>query len=75
MADVDPAVDLVRQAMGYGIMMALEDRAGLVAKLSALPTHGNLPDALIEDAEEFVSIRTDLVEALHCASCDGHACE
>lgn len=63
-APIDPVVDLVRNAIGYGVMMALEDRADLIAKLSALPVDGSVADALISDAEGFVNIRRDLVEAL-----------
>ncbi|TGB37893.1 hypothetical protein [Mycolicibacterium peregrinum] len=61
-APIDPVVDLVRQAMGYGVLMALEDRAGLVAKLQAVGPGGSFPDALTSDAEGFVSMRRDLVE-------------
>jgi hypothetical protein len=62
---IDPVVNLVRQAIGYGVMMATEGKSDLVDKLSALPANGNLPDALTSDAEKFVAIRSDLVEALH----------
>lgn len=60
---MDPVVDLVRQAIGYGVMMALEGREGLIAKLSAGDPNGSLADALISDAEGFIRTRADLVEA------------
>lgn len=64
MTDIDPMTDLVRQAMGYGVMLATEGKDRLVAKLQAQGPSGSLPDALIEDAESFLGIRTDLVEAV-----------
>jgi hypothetical protein len=63
-APIDPVKDLVISAMGYGVMMALEGRSDLLAKLSALPADGVLGDALISDAENFIRIRRDLVEAV-----------
>lgn len=60
----DPITDLVVNAMGYGVMMALERREELLAKLSSLPPNTSLAEALKGDAEEFVGIRTDLVEAI-----------
>jgi hypothetical protein len=62
--DIDPVVNLVRQAIGYGVMMATEGKSDLVDKLSALPAYRSLSDALTLDAEKFVAIRSDLVEAL-----------
>lgn len=62
-APIDPVVDLVRNAIGYGVMMALEDKSGLIAKLSINPG-GSLADALTADAEGFVRTRADLVEAV-----------
>jgi hypothetical protein len=61
---IDPVVDLVVNAIGYGVMMALEGKSELVAKLSALPANGVLADALMSDAEGFIRTRRDLVEAL-----------
>lgn len=58
---IDPVVDLVRNAMGYGVMMALEGKSDLIAKLS---TSVSLADALTSDAEGFVHTRADLVEQL-----------
>ncbi len=60
---IDPVVNLVRQAMGYGVLMTLEDRAGLLAKMSALPADSSFPDALTSDAQGFVKTRSDLVDA------------
>jgi len=62
MDPVDPVVDLVRQAMGYGVMLGTEGRDQLMAKLRALPSDGSFPDALTSDAEGFVEMRNDLVE-------------
>jgi hypothetical protein len=47
--------------MGYGVMMALEGKDDLIAKLSAAVS---LADALTSDAEGFVDIRADLIEAV-----------
>lgn len=64
-APIDPVVDLVRQAMGYGVMMALEGRDQLLAKLSAGGASASLVDALTSDAEGFVRTRADLVESVY----------
>lgn len=64
MADIDPVVDLVRQAIGTGIMMALDDPMGLRAKLTTAGPSASFLDALTEDAEGFVKMRFDLVRAL-----------
>jgi hypothetical protein len=61
---IDPVVDLVVNAIGYGVMMALEGRSELLAKLQALPATSTLADALVSDAEGFIRTRRDLVEAL-----------
>lgn len=61
---MNPIVDLVRNAMGYGVMMALEGRDELVAKLTAAGVNTSLADALTSDAEGFVRTRADLVEAV-----------
>lgn len=61
-ARVDPVTDLVRIAIGCGVMMALEDRDALLAKLQQLPVNGVLADALTEDAKRFLGTRLDLVE-------------
>lgn len=64
MTGLDPIVELVRGAIGNGVLMALEDRAGLLAKLRAAGPGASVADALTADAEEFVRIRGDLVEAV-----------
>lgn len=61
---VDPITDLVINAMGYGVMMALEGREKLIAKLQGIGPGGVLADALVDDAKEFIRIRMDLVEAV-----------
>jgi hypothetical protein len=61
---IDPVVELVLNAMGFGVMMALEGKPDLLKRLSALPADGSLADALRSDAEGFVKTRSDLVEAL-----------
>lgn len=38
---IDPIVDLVRNAIGCGVLMALEGGSDLIAKLSALPADGS----------------------------------
>ncbi|SCX34539.1 hypothetical protein [Mycolicibacterium fluoranthenivorans] len=63
-APIDPLVDLVRNAIGYGVMMAVESPVELRAKLSALPENSTLADALTSDAKGFVEIRRDLIEAV-----------
>lgn len=60
----DPVTDLVVNAIGYGVMMALEGRDALIAKLRTLPPTGSLADALVEDAEGFIRTRADLVGAV-----------
>lgn len=73
MADIDPVVDLVRQAIGTGIMMALDDPTGLrerlTAALSATGPNVSFTDALTDDAEGFVKMRFDLVGAVECTLC------
>ena len=61
---MDPILELVRAAMANGVMMALEGREQLLAKLQALPASGTLGDALTADAESFIRIRADLIEAV-----------
>lgn len=56
--------DLVTTAIGNGVMIALEGQDGLRRKLLACGPSGTLADALREDAEEFIRIRADLVEAI-----------
>ena len=56
-------VELVRTAIGYGVMMALQDMAGLERKLRVNPG-GSLADALTADAEGFIQTRADLIEAV-----------
>lgn len=63
---MDPVVNLVRQAMGYGVMMALEGREDLIAKLCT-PSNDSLADALTSDAQGFVRTRADLVDELNGA--------
>lgn len=58
----DPVTELVRNAIGCGVMMALENRDELIRKLRSLPADGTLADALTQDAESFVRYRTDLIE-------------
>lgn len=60
----DPMTELVVNAIGYGVMMALEDRDGLIAKLQTLPSKGTLADALVPDAEGFIQTRADLVSSV-----------
>ncbi|QFG09082.1 hypothetical protein I5J49_gp54 [Mycobacterium phage ThulaThula] len=60
----EAVVDLVLNAIGYGVMMALEGRAELVARLQAAPPSASLGDLLRGDAERFAQTRADLVEAL-----------
>lgn len=60
----DPMIDLVCNAMGYGVMMALESRDELLRKLQAQPSNGSLADALRSNAEAFIKTRADLTEAL-----------
>jgi hypothetical protein len=50
--------------MGYGVMMALEAKDDLIAKLQAQGPTGSLPDALAGNAREFIRIRSDLAEAV-----------
>lgn len=61
---LDAVTDLVRDAIGCGVMMALEGRDELIRKLQRLPADGSLADALTEDAESFVRIRADLLNAV-----------
>lgn len=64
MSTVDPKVELVRNAIGYGVMMALEGKADLLAKLQSLGPGTTLADALTGDAEKFIETRADLIEAV-----------
>lgn len=61
---MDPATELALNAMGYGVMMALEDPHGLRAKVLAVGPGGTLADALRADAEAFCVTRADLVQAV-----------
>lgn len=61
---MDPIVDLVRTAMGYGVMMVLDGKAELIAKLQSQSPAGSLADALTDNAEQFIKTRADLVEAI-----------
>jgi hypothetical protein len=61
---VDPVVALVANAIGYGVMLALEGKDILRHKLESLPPGSTLFDAVIHDAEEFAKTRSDLVDAL-----------
>jgi hypothetical protein len=56
--------ELVRAAMGYGVMMALEGKAELIGKLQQLDAHSSLADALTSDAEKFLETRVDLADAV-----------
>lgn len=64
MTGLDPIVELVRGAIGNGVLMALEDQPGLLAKMRAAGPGASVADALTADAEEFVRVRADLVEAV-----------
>lgn len=64
MAKADALIALVQNAIGYGVLMALEDRDALIRKLRALPATGTLADALRGHAEAFITTRADLTEAL-----------
>lgn len=61
-------VDLTANAVGYGVMMALEGRADLIRKLQAAGPNATMFDAVKADAESFLVTRADLVEALGDAS-------
>lgn len=61
---MDPMTELVRTAIGYGVMMALEGQDELVAKLQRLGPNESLADALTGDAEGFIRTRADLVESV-----------
>lgn len=57
-------VDLTTNAIGYGVMMALESREELLRKLQAAGPNTTMWDVLKPDAEGFLRTPTDLVEAL-----------
>jgi uncharacterized protein YegP (UPF0339 family) len=57
-------LEIVVNAMGYGVVLALKDQDELRAKLTAVRGIGSLADALRVDAEQFIQTRADLVEAL-----------
>ncbi|WRQ08192.1 hypothetical protein JDBV06_00835 [Mycobacterium phage dwieneke] len=57
-------VELVTNAIGYGVMMALEGRAELLRRLQAAPPNVTLGELLRVDAEQFSQTRADLVEAI-----------
>lgn len=61
---LDPVVDLVRNAIGYGVMMALENRTGLIRRMQDAGPGVTMTDLLAEDAAGFVQTRADLVEAV-----------
>lgn len=71
MADVDPVVDLVRQAMASAVLVHIEDPTSTVRMLSAArdadPGAG-LHTGWTKTAEDFVRIRYDLVEPLRGSS-------
>lgn len=60
----DPITKLVVNAIGCGVMLALESRDELTAQLRALPPAGSLADALRPEAMRFIRARADLVEGL-----------
>lgn len=64
MSRPDPVTDLVLNAMGCGVLLALDGRDALIEKLRALPPGGSLTDALADEAAGFIRTRVDLVEAL-----------
>lgn len=57
----DPIVQLACNAIGYGVMLALEGKSELLAKLQGIPPNGTMYDALLKDAEGFVETRSDIV--------------
>ncbi|ORA02150.1 hypothetical protein BST17_24890 [Mycolicibacterium bacteremicum] len=61
----DALVDLTTNAVGYGVMMALESRDELLRKLQAAGPNTTMWDVLKPDAESFLRTRTDLVERLN----------
>lgn len=61
---MDPVTELVINAMGNGVMLALDDPHRLRAAIIAAGPDGTLADALKGEAEEFIRIRADLIEAL-----------
>lgn len=60
----DALVDLTTNAVGYGVMYALERRDELLAKLQGAGPNTTMWDLLKPDAEGFLRTRTDLVERL-----------
>jgi hypothetical protein len=65
---MNPVVELVVNAMGYGVQLALDGRDELRAKLLACNVGDTLADALRADAEQFCHTRADLIEALTAAA-------
>lgn len=59
----DAILDLVVNAIGYGVMMALESRDDLIARIRGAGPTTTLADLLIPDAESFIHTRADLVRA------------
>ncbi|ATW60108.1 hypothetical protein SEA_PHILONIUS_49 [Mycobacterium phage Philonius] len=57
-------VELVTNAIGYGVMMATEGRDKLRERLQSAPPNTSLADVVRAEAEQFVNIRADLVAAL-----------
>lgn len=60
----DALVDLTTNAIGYGVMYALERRDELLAKLRAGGPTATMFDAMKSDAEDFLVTRADLVGRL-----------
>ncbi len=61
-------VDLTTNAIGYGVMMALENREELLRKVQAAGPEMTMWDVLKPDAKGFLRTRADLVEDLERAS-------
>lgn len=66
----EPIVELVRDAIGNGVLMVLGGGPGLIAKLRAGDPGASFAEALTGEAEEFVRIRADLVEAVQDSLAD-----
>lgn len=60
----DALVDLTTNAIGYGVMKALESRDDLLKQVRAAGPNTTMWDVLKPDAESFLQTRGDLVERL-----------
>lgn len=61
--------DVAKAAMAFGVMKALQDKAGLAAALGAGPGR-SLGDALAGDVESLLEIRPGLVRRAYEAATD-----